>query len=450
MIEVKNLTVSFDNKKVVDNLSFEIEKGEVLGVVGQSGSGKSISALAMLGLLPKTAVISKKSYITQGLINGKDVGFVFQEPMSALNPLHKIGKQVMEAILIHNKIAKKEAKEKAIALMKEVEIKSAAKRMNAYPFELSGGERQRVLIAIAIANNPKLLIADEPTTALDANVQGQIIVLLKKIVKTHNMSLMFISHDLNVIKEIADNVLVLKEGKLIEKGDVKSVFSKPKTEYVKELIESNSIKKETPKIGNVILEISGLTICYGDNKVVDKLSFSLSKNQSLGILGASGSGKTSVVNAILGLVEYKGKIIKNVKNIQMVFQDPYGSLNPRMKVKDIVGEGLDIHFKGLKKEEKQKLIKDMIEKVGLSESDLKKYPHQFSGGQRQRIAIARSLIVKPDVLILDEPTSALDLKFQKQILELLQNLQKELELSYIFISHDKHVIEAMCNKIVVL
>ncbi|MFI3241366.1 MAG: ATP-binding cassette domain-containing protein [Alphaproteobacteria bacterium] len=450
MIEVKNLTVSFNNKKVVDNLSFNIKDGEVLGIVGQSGSGKSISALAILGLLPKTAKISKKSHITQGLIKGKDIGFIFQEPLSALNPLHKIGKQITEAILTHNKITKKEAQNRCLELLKEVGIKDEKTRINSYPFELSGGERQRVLIAIAIANKPKLLIADEPTTALDLTVQTQIIKLLKKIIKQYNMSLMFISHDLNVIKEIADNVLVLKEGQTIEEGATSNIFKHPKTEYVKELIDSYTTKKKKNCHNKVILEVKNLSICYQKKEIVKGLSFKLNKKQSIGLLGASGSGKTSIANAILNLIEYQGLIIKNVKNIQMIFQDPFSSLNPRMNIKEIIGEGINIHFKNINKTEKENLIINTIKKVGLKKEDLEKYPHQFSGGQRQRIAIARSLIVKPEILILDEPTSALDLKVQKQILELLQNLQEELELSYIFISHDKHVIDTMCDKTIEL
>ncbi len=450
MIELKDLSVSFGNKKVVENLSFSINQGEVLGIVGQSGSGKSISALAILDLLPHTASISKKSKIPQGLIKGKDIGFVFQEPMTALNPLHKIGKQVSEAILIHNKISKKEAIKRTIQLLKEVEIKKPEQKINSYPFELSGGERQRVLIAIAIANKPKLLIADEPTTALDNNVQKQIIKLLQKIVKEHNISLMLISHDLSVIKEISDNVIILKEGKTIETGKTKEVLSNPKAQYTKELIQSLSPPKKHKNQGDVVLELKGVSICYKNKKIIENISFKLLKNHTIGLLGASGSGKTSIANAILGLVEHKGKIIKKCKNIQMVFQDPYSSLNPRMMIKNIIGEGIDIHQKSLNKQEKEKLIYQTLQKVGLKKEDANKYPHQFSGGQRQRIAIARSIVVKPEVLILDEPTSALDLKIQKQILSLLQKLQEDLELSYILISHDNSVISTMCDDIITL
>ncbi len=485
ILEIKNLSVFFQTPstatEVVKNISFNLPKGKILGIVGESGSGKSLTALSILGLLPyPKAFHSPKSsikYKGTELINnseirrfrGKNFGFIFQEPMSSLNPLHTIGHQISENLLIHQKITPTQAKQETLRLLKITGIRNAEKRYKAYPHELSGGQRQRVMIAMAIANHPDILIADEPTTALDATIQKQIIDLLLKLKEEFDMSIIFISHDLRLIRQIADHVIVMKNGDIIESGTAENIFSQPCNEYTKTLISSDNhlIKNNKIRTKN-LLEAQDITIKFPLEKniwgrpvkylyAVNKVSFSQKEKENIGIVGESGSGKTTLGQAICDLIKYEGKI--NIytpketnfhKNVQIIFQDPFTSLNPRMTIEQIIGEGLEVHFPHLKINEKKQRIVDILKEVGLSEDDCLKYPHEFSGGQRQRIAIARALVLEPKLLILDEPTSALDVTIQKQIIKLLQKIQEDRNITYIFISHDLNAVSAIADKIIVM
>lgn len=492
ILDIKNLSVGFGRKDgevftAVDKVSFELEKGEVLGIVGESGSGKSVTALSILGLLPypKAYHADGSSVKFNGLelinakedvlrkIRGSKIGFVFQEPMSSLNPLHTIENQIAESLILHQKINRKEANRKVLKLLLLTGIKNARKRMKAYPYELSGGQRQRVMIAMAIANHPDILIADEPTTALDVTVQQQIIDLLLDLKQKLGMAIIFISHDLQVIKKIADRVCVMKDGKIIECNSTEDIFNYPQHSYTKALINARSpLKKNKINSEKNVLEIEDLSVWFPLKKnfwgkitdyikAVDGVSLKLKKNETLGIVGESGSGKSTLGQAIIGLNKYRGKIIVNNHNAssqhksnrlstQIVFQDPYNALNPRMNIEEIVREGLDIHFPTMKSQEKCRRVIKVLREVGLEEAVLSKYPHEFSGGQRQRIAIARALILEPELLILDEPTSALDVTIQAQVIKLLQEIQQRRGLSYIFISHDMLAIKAMADNIAVM
>ena len=484
LLNVKNLKIKFGDNEVVHGIDFNLNQGEVLGIVGESGSGKTVSALSILDLVP--AQISKESSIKFKnfelttanekdfqKIRGKDISFIFQEPMSSLNPLHTIGKQVIEAITTHQNIPHKKAHTEALNLLKLTGIPNAASRMASYPYELSGGQRQRVMIAMAIANNPKILIADEPTTALDVTIQAQILDLLLDLKQKLNMSIIFISHDLQIIKKIADRVLVMKNGDIIEQGSVKSVFNNPRQNYTKALINSFILQKKNNNLARSnLLKAQNINVIYPLKKnlwgkttdivhAANHVSISLNKGETLGIVGESGSGKTTVGMAIAGLTKFSGNIYINNKpisnfnkqfrkTVQVVFQDPYNSLNPRMNIEQIIGEGLDIHYPQMPKQKRAEAINNAITSVGLNTLDSNRYPHEFSGGQRQRIAIARALILEPELLILDEPTSALDVTIQAQIITLLQDIQQKKNLSYIFISHDMKAIRAISDNIAVM
>ncbi len=491
IVSIKNLNLTFNQKnKVLKNINLDIAKGKTTAIVGESGSGKTLSALSILKLLPNNAKIIEGEVLFEDTdilsiskkeiekIRGNKIATIFQEPMSSLNPLHTVNKQIEEIILTHNNIPKDQVKIKTIELLKEVGLNDIVKRPKIYPYELSGGQRQRAMIAMSIANNPHLLIADEPTTALDVTIQIQILNLLLDLQKKLGMSMLFISHDLSIVKRMADFIYVMKDGKVIESGTNEKIFKSPSNAYTKELIYSqNKRKVSLNKCSNTILKIQELDVWYPIKKgllkktidhvkAIKKISFNLNEGETVGIVGESGSGKTSLILAILKLIESNGKIFignENInlfnsdqilnlrKKIQIVFQDPYSSLSPRMNIEEIVSEGLNVHYPKLSQNEKKKKLVDILNQVGLDYFDCaEKYPHEFSGGQRQRIAIARALILQPKILILDEPTSALDVTIQKQIIELLNDLQNKLSLSYIFISHDMRVIQSISDKIIVL
>lgn len=491
LLEVKNLTISFNGKTVVNDINFSVKKGEILGLVGESGSGKSVSALSILKLVEGADYHSKSQILfeNQNVMNmtddqlrkmrGGDVAFIFQEPMSSLNPLHRVGQQIVEALQLHRKLTEKQAIREAMRLLNATGIKRVKEKFKAYPYELSGGQRQRVMIAMAIANHPKLLIADEPTTALDVTVQKQIIDLLLKLQQKLGMAILFISHDLNLVGKIAHRVCVMEKGKIVEQGKVKQIFETPKHPYTRSLLDAVKIDEyacfsQQNFNQPIVLEGKNITVKYPEKKsfwgnvlsyhsVLDGVDLSLYQGECLGIVGESGSGKTTLGFALAKLnPKASGKVMlfRNSsndvhnkqfrRNLQVVFQDPYTSLNPRMTIEQIVAEGLQVHFPELSMELRRQRVVDILKSVELDDDALDKFPFEFSGGQRQRIAIARSLILEPKILILDEPTSALDVTTQAQVLSLLKRIQVERELSYIFITHDMRVIRAMANRVAVL
>ena len=492
VLSVKNLSISFknnsDSKTVLINSNFKIKRGTTLSLVGESGSGKSITSLALVSLLPLNASIVGSinfngeeliglSEIELQKIRGNKISFIFQEPMTSLNPLHTIEKQIGESLSFHQNLSGIEKTQKVIELLERVKIPNAHTRLKDYPHQLSGGQKQRVMIAIALANKPDLLIADEPTTSLDVTIEKEIIDLLMEIKSTEKMSIIFITHNLRVVKQISDYVCVMQNGKIIEQGSTREIFETPKSNYTKKLLNSSpkGFRKNNSARISKILNVENLKVWFpikrgflrrtkGFIKAVDQISFDLMEEETLGIVGESGSGKTSLALAILKLINSEGSItfqnqnLQNFKsrnlltfrkNAQIIFQDPYGSLSPKMNIEAIVGEGLDVHKK-ISKSKRTEMILQILHEVGLDEDMITRYPHEFSGGQRQRIAIARALILKPKLLILDEPTSALDVSVQSQVINLLKTIQNKYSLSYIFISHDIALIKSVSDKIIIM
>ena len=488
ILKIENLSVSFGKNDAVKNVSFGINKGETVALVGESGSGKSITALATVNLIDQAANISGSvKYCEKEIINsnskdlrkirGNDISFIFQEPMTSLNPLHTIERQLSESLKLHQGLKGPKVLEKILDLLSKVGIDEAHKRVSNYPHQLSGGQRQRIMIAMALANKPDLLIADEPTTALDVTIQAQILELLAKIQKSEGMGMLFITHDLSVVRRIADRVCVMKGGEIVEEGITNEIFNSPKHAYTKKLLnaEPSGIPKPVMTNAAKVIDIKNLKIWFpivkgilrkvvGNVKAVNNANLNISEGETLGIVGESGSGKTTLALAIMRLISSKGHItfmgkkldgltnnqLKPIRrDIQMVFQDPYGSLSPRFTIEQIIAEGLDVHNLD-EGQNRRKMVENILVEVGLEKEMIDRYPHEFSGGQRQRIAIARAMILKPKLLILDEPTSALDMTVQVQIVKLLRDLQIKYSLAYLFISHDLRVIRALSHKVIVM
>ncbi len=495
LLSVRDLSVAFHQggkeTLAVDHVSFDIAAGEVVALVGESGSGKSVSAASILRLLPYPAASHPSGQILfEGCdlmtaserelraVRGNDITMIFQEPMTSLNPLHTIEKQIGEILGLHQAIAGDAARVRTLELLRQVGIRDPEKRLTAYPHELSGGQRQRVMIAMALANRPKLLVADEPTTALDVTVQAQILDLLRQLKADHGMSMLFITHDLGIVRKFADKVCVMTRGKIVESGPVEDIFTNPQHDYTKKLLASEP-RGEPP-----VLDETKPVVMQGDDirvwfpiksgflrkvvdhvKAVDGVDLVLRAGQTLGVVGESGSGKTTLGLALSRLIASKGRISFVGKEIdgysfaemrplrdrlQIVFQDPFGSLSPRMSVGEIIAEGLKVHERALSAAERDARVCWALDEVGLDTTTRWRYPHEFSGGQRQRIAIARAMVLKPRFVMLDEPTSALDMTVQAQVVDLLRDLQKKHDLAYLFISHDLRVVKALANEVIVM
>ncbi|WP_434458668.1 ABC transporter ATP-binding protein [Stutzerimonas urumqiensis] len=493
LMQVRDLAVEFSSgersQRVVEQVSFDVYKGQTLALVGESGSGKSVTAHSILRLLPYPTArhpageirydgrnLLEASEKEMRRLRGNRIAMVFQEPMTSLNPLHTVGKQIIEVLALHKGLRGKAALERAIELLELVGIPTPAERICAYPHELSGGQRQRVMIAMALANEPELLIADEPTTALDVTVQLKILELLKELQARLGMAILLISHDLNLVRRIADQVCVMQRGRVVEQASCEQLFRAPSHPYTRELLEAepSGAPVETLPAPPLLIATDvrvwfpikkGLFRRTVDHvKAVDGVSFELPRGQTLGIVGESGSGKSTLGLALLRLLQSRGAIqfdgtpIEGMgqaeirplrRQMQVVFQDPYGSLSPRMSVGQIIGEGLRIHRIGTAQEQEQAIV-DALTEVGLDPETRHRYPHEFSGGQRQRIAIARALVLKPALILLDEPTSALDRTVQRQVVELLRNLQAKYNLTYLFISHDLAVVRALSHQLMVV
>jgi len=495
ILTVRDLSIAFGrgNREVlaVDRISFDVGKGETVALVGESGSGKSVTALSVMKLLPYPAAHHPSGSIKfEGRellsmpeqqireVRGNDIAIIFQEPMASLNPLHTIEKQIREILLLHHGLEGEASRTRIIELLSQVGIPDPAGRLGSYPHQLSGGQRQRVMIAMALANKPDLLIADEPTTALDVTVQAQILKLLKDTQTQLGMSMLFITHDLGIVRKLADRVCVMQRGKIVEQGPVERVFTAPEHPYTRALLAAEPKPDPAPPRPEapVVVETKELKVWFpvkrgvlrkvvGHIKAVDGVSIELRKGETLGVVGESGSGKTTLGLAILRLISSTGPIvfmgnsIESLKfkqmrpfrhDMQIVFQDPYGSLSPRMSVSDIIEEGLWVHHPNLSKATREQRVVDALTDVGLDPETRHRYPHEFSGGQRQRIAVARALVLEPTFIVLDEPTSALDMLIQSQMVDLLRDLQKRHDLTYMFISHDLRVVAALSSRLLVL
>lgn len=468
MLEVKDLFVALGNKNIVNGIALKVPHKAIVGLVGESGSGKTISAMAIAGLLDsqmKTSgqiilegtEISNLNYKERRRFNGSKIAFIFQEPMTSLNPLMKVGKQIEEVLKLHNDISKDDRKARVLEIMKEVELAEPSKLYDKYPSELSGGMRQRVVIAMAAVLKPSLIIADEPTTALDADTGRAILKLIKDINEKYGSKVLIISHDLNVIKSMCSYVYVMKDGELVENGTTKEIFEASKNQYTKSLIEAVQKREKQIKVKGTenILEVKEVSLFYrekkGINVIAESLNFSIKKGEILGLLGKSGCGKSTLSRAIAGLNKrYKGEIKyygEDEEKIQMVFQDPYSSLNPSKTIGFILAEPLKNQGK-LTREEMKKEVLNILKQVELPEEFYNRYPHELSGGQRQRVSIGIALIAKPKLIIADEPVSALDVTVQKQILELFLKVQKETNISILMISHDIQVLNQVCDRII--
>ena len=495
LLSVRDLSVTFTQggkvTTAVDRVSFDIGKGETVALVGESGSGKSVTALSVLKLLPYPPASHPGGQILfEGrdllscsepelrAVRGNDITMIFQEPMTSLNPLHTISRQVMEVLRLHKHMGDAAAKTRALELFREVGIRDPESRLDAYPHQLSGGQRQRVMIAMALANEPKLLIADEPTTALDVTVQAQILELLAQLKDKQGMSMLFITHDLGIVRKIADRVCVMTGGRIVETGATEGVFTNPQHEYTKKLLAAE------PKGRPPASDPAAPTVMQGDDvkvwfpirqgffrrvvghvKAVDGIDIDVKAGQTIGVVGESGSGKTTLGLALCRMISSTGRIRFGGKDIdrfsfadmrplrreiQIVFQDPYGSLSPRMSVAEIIEEGLRIHEPKLSDDARDARVVDVLNEVGLDPGTRFRYPHEFSGGQRQRIAIARAMVLNPKFVMLDEPTSALDMSVQAQVVDLLRRLQEKHTLAYLFISHDLKVVRALANHVIVM
>jgi microcin C transport system ATP-binding protein len=495
LLSVENLNVRFGSGdaaiEAVRGVSFEIAQGETLALVGESGSGKSVTALSVLRLLPPSAILPEGGRILfRGndllaasdrdlrRVRGNDISMIFQEPMTSLNPLQTVGRQVGEVLQIHRGMGEKAARGRAVELLEQVGIRDAAARLGSYPHQLSGGQRQRVMIAVALANEPDLLIADEPTTALDVTIQAQILTLLRDLQAEMGMAMLFITHDLGIVRKMADRTCVMTEGEIVEAGPTEALFDNPQHAYTRHLLASEP--KGTPLAPDLsaseVARTEDLKVWYPVKRgffrrtvdhirAVDGVDLTVRAGQTLGIVGESGSGKTTLGLAILrllpsrGHIEFEGQALETRNSRQMrplrsrmqiVFQDPFGSLSPRMSVTDIIAEGLAVHQPAMPEDERENRVIRALREVGLDPESRFRYPHEFSGGQRQRIAIARAMILEPKLLVLDEPTSALDMSIQAQLVDLLRDLQSRHGLAYLFISHDLKIVRALANEVMVL
>ena len=495
LLSVRDLSVAFRqggrDTLAVDRISFDVAPRETVAIVGEFGSGKSVSALSVLKLLPYPAAhhpsgsilfkgrdLMRASENDMRRVRGDDITMVFQEPMSSLNPLHTIERQVGEIVRLHRRLSERAARERTLEMLDLVGLRDAARRLDAYPHQLSGGQRQRVMIAMALANEPDLFIADEPTTALDVTVQAQILKLLAEMKARLGMAMLFITHDLGIVRKIADRVCVMTQGKIVEQGPVAEVFERPRHAYTQRLLaaEPKGRPEPVPSSAPIIVDAGPIRVWFpirrgflkrtvGYVKAVDDVSIAVREGETVGVVGELGSGKTTLGLAVLRLVSSIGPIVflgKRLddlrakalrpmrKNMQVVFQDPYGSLSPRLSVAEIVEEGLLVQKRGLRLRERRAIVAQALADVGVDPATMDRYPHEFSGGQRQRIAIARAIALEPQFIVLDEPTSALDMSVQAQIVELLRDLQRRKKLAYMFISHDLKVVRALANHVVVM